>query len=391
MLYILGLLSPIPVVSNGETFQTLDLWVRDLEVQVTHTSRLKLFCPLLQAPPANWSGMDLLPKGIEVVPIHELRRSRISSAVVDCDVVQVPGGQGWHEARGARQFMRSAHRLGIKCVVGISSNRARSALLNAKSGGPLAKLKGFLKYASVQCAQRHLTRNADGTFIVGEGLRSLVSPRCKHLHVGIASWIRQSDLEVALRRADQFSDFPMRRLCIAARLERMKGVHLGIEALAKIVSRPPHSNFELMILGDGPERESLQEQVRRANLAELVRFGGTRSYPTEFFGELRRHGLVLLTNLSDEQPRLVFDAISQGCIPVCPDAPAYQSLGLPREVLYRQGDSDSLARTIEQLRDNQNLPALWSKLLLVGKRFTVEAMHAKRAAWIEADVLGRSV
>lgn len=391
MPYTLGLLSPIPVIRNGEVLQTLDLWVRDLQVQITHTSRLKLFCPLLKAPPANWSSMAVLPQGIELVPIRNLRGPEISSAIADCDVVQVPGGQGWYEARVARQFVRKAHLLGIKCIVGISSNRARSALLNANSGGTLAKLKGFLKYASIQCAQRQLTGNADGTFIVGEGLRSLVSPSCKRLHVGIASWIRQSDLEAASRKGGQSSDFPVGRLCIAARLERMKGVHVGIEALAKLISRPPHSNFKLIILGDGPERISLQEQVKLANLAEHVRFGGTRSYPTEFFEELRRHGLVLLTNLSDEQPRLIFDAISQGCIPVCPDAPAYQSLGLPREVLYRQGDSDSLARTIEQLKDNQNLSALWSKLLLVGNRFTLETMHTERASWIEADVLGRSV
>ncbi len=170
----------------------------------------------------------------------------------------------------------------------------------------------------------------------------------------------------------------------------MKGIHIGIEAMAKIVCRSPRCDFKMAILGAGPEFEPLQEQVRTANLTEHVEFKGTRSYPTEFFEELRQHGLVLLTNLNDEQPRLIFDAISQGCIPVCPDAPAYRSLGLPSDILYRQGDSCSLAATIERLKGDQNLRALWSRLLAVSEQFTLEGMHAKRAAWIEAEVLGRS-
>jgi len=389
MSYALCLLSPIPVVKNGDVFQTLDLWVRDLEAQLSHTSRLKLLCPLLQSPPNSWGALDSLPTGIEVVPLDELRGAGISAAIAACDVVQVPGAQSWRESRTARRLISAARQAGIKSIVGISSNRARTALLNGE--GALRKLKGFLRSASIQCAQRQLTRHADGTFIIGEGLRSLVSPRCKSLHVGTASWIRRSDLEAARSRSNRFVEFPVGRFCIAARFERMKGIHVGIEALAKIVCRSPRCDFKMAILGAGPEFEPLQAQVKTANLSERVQFKGTRSYPTEFFEELRLHGLVLLTNLSDEQPRLIFDAISQGCIPVCPDAPAYQSLGLPSDILYRQGDSCSLATTIERLKEDQNLQALWSKLLAVSEQFTLEGMHAKRAAWIEADVLGRSV
>jgi glycosyltransferase involved in cell wall biosynthesis len=391
MSFALCLLSPIPVVKNGIGFQTLDLWVRDLEVQLSHTSRIKLLCPLLQSPLSSLGALDFLPAGIEVVPLEELSGAGVSSAIAGCDVVQVPGVQSWGASRIGRQLIRAARQIGIKSVVGISSNRARSAQLNAPSDGAWWKLKGVLKSASIQLAQRHLTRHADGTFIVGEGLRSLVSPRCKSLHVGTASWIRRSDLEAARTRPNRFVEFPVVRLCIAARLERMKGIHIGIEAVAKIIRNSPHCDFKLTILGAGTELEPLQEQVKTANLSERVQFGGTRSYPTEFFDELRQHGLVLLTNLSDEQPRLIFDAISQGCIPVCPDAPAYRSLGLPNEILYRQGDSSSLATTIARLKDDQNLQALWSKLLAVSEQFTLEGMHAKRAAWIEADVLGRSV
>jgi glycosyltransferase involved in cell wall biosynthesis len=391
MSYVLCLLSPIPVIKCGDSVQTLDLWVRDLQVQVSHTSLIKLVCPVIKTAPQNWAAMAALPAGIEVIPMAELSGSIIASVIADCDVVQVGSGVAWHKSRLARMFVSRARQLGIKSIVGISSNRARSALLNSNAGGGLAKLKGLLKYASIQCAQRHLTGKADGTFVVGDGLRSLVSPSCKRLHVGIASWIRHSDFEAALCRASAFADFPVTRLCIAARFERMKGVHLGIEALAKIVGRFPDRDFNLVIFGKGPELESLQNQVSHANLNKRVQFGGTRSYPTEFLNELRQFGLVLLTNLSDEQPRLVFDAISQGCIPVVPDAKAYQSLHLPHEVFYHRGDSDSLARTIEGLANNKNLSALWSELFEVSKQFTMEAMHAKRAAWIETEILGRSL
>ena len=391
MTYSLALLSSIPVVRRAGHFETLDLWARDIETQATHTSRLFLICPIRTEAPANWPSVAPLPPGTEVFSSSELGSSDLCAAVAGCDVVQVPGNHGWSDAGAARWMIRVARQNGAKSIVGISSNRARAAVLNARRGSPVSSLKGLLDYASIRFSQHRLTRTADAAFIVGEGLRPLVSGKCRHLHVSIASWIRQTDLDAAASAPGVASHILANRLCVAARLERMKGTNLAIEALAALVEAEECSNLQLTILGAGPERDALEQQARSANVAQRVVFAGVKAYPDEFLSELRKHGWVILTNLSDEQPRLVFDAISQGCVPVCPRTRAYESLGLPDEVLYRQGNSVDLAQTIRRLRNEpERFLALRTKMLGIARRFTLEAMHAARASWIEKDVLARA-
>ena len=299
----------------------------------------------------------------------------------------MPGNQGWLDGRSARRVLRWARRLGIRSLVGISSDRARTVVQNARRSGAVGRLKARLKSLSIRLALRHLTAHADGTFVVGEGLRHLVSRRCRSLHVGTASWIREGDLAAAPEGG--LGPARLDQLCIASRLEPMKGVHLGVEALARLAGRrPPGGGPWLTILGAGPEREALEAQVEAAGLARRVTFAGTRAYPGPFFEALRPMGLVLLTNLGEEQPRLVFDAISQGCLPVCPDSPAYAALGLPPEVTYRRGDAGALAEAVERLQRLPDPGRLWRQLLRVARPYTLEAMHRARAQWVEAEVLG---
>lgn len=387
--YRLGILSPIPVVQVGGPFRTLDLWARDLDAQVHQVKGLRLFCPSVDAPPRGWTGLAPVPPEIELVDIRLLRGSGLSAAIAGCHVLQVPGGEAWRSARLARRLVREGHRAKIPTIVGISSNRAGAALLNARGMRPLARLSALFKGASIWAAQRQLTASADGTFVVGDGLTSLVSPRCPALHVSVASWVRDDDLDAAQRRAEcQETALPLDRLCIASRLEYMKGVHVGIDAFARIRAaeeRGEHST--LTILGAGTQRAALERQASDAGLGSDVRFGGTRSYPIEFFDELGHHGLVLLTNLSDEQPRLVFDAVTQGCLPVCPDSPAYASLGLPRALFYRQGDAASMADAVRRLQRHPDARGLLRQAVAAARGHTLDAMHRARASWIEREVL----
>jgi len=58
----------------------------------------------------------------------------------------------------------------------------------------------------------------------------------------------------------------------AARLERVKGIDLLIEAMGK--GKLPEVNCKLVIIGDGSERKNLEDLVKKLNLKERVRFLG---------------------------------------------------------------------------------------------------------------------
>ncbi len=152
MPYSLCILSPIPVVRKSSGFATLDLWARDLDAQISHLTSLKLICPVVDSQPINWSAVESLNKSITVFPAQELPVMDIRSALSECDIVQLPGGQSWHDSWGARQILRVCSNTRVKIVIGISSNRVRTAILNTSGGSWLRRILGLIKAGSIWCS-----------------------------------------------------------------------------------------------------------------------------------------------------------------------------------------------------------------------------------------------
>ena len=391
MTYRLALLSPIPVVCTDRGFSTLDLWAVDLAEQLQVTSSLVLICPMLSNLPSEWSGHSLLPEGIQIINSKELHTESQSELLKECDVVQVFGGQNWRASRLGYNLISEAKRQGVTSIVGLSSNRARTALMNTvprRFTDVPRVLRALINYCDIRLSYRRLTATADGTFIVGDGIRSLVAKKCTNLHVGTASWIHASDIaqaRIRLEKEVKSDHLAARRfkMCIASRLEPMKGVHIGINALALLKKTGRRGKLTMTIFGEGKERERLGEQVKRLGLEEQVVFGGTLAYPFPFLEQLGQHGIVVLSNLNDEQPRLIFDAISRGCIPIYPNTKAYTSIGLPSVLAYDVGNAASMAAVIEaQYQNTEHLGSLHEALLKIAERHTLESMHAQRAVWI---------
>jgi hypothetical protein len=386
------MLSSIPVAWDGSAFKTLDLWAVDLAEQVKFTRSLKLICPLLKKLPADWSGVAPIPLGIEIISIDAASPENLAVAMSDCDIVQVHGGGNWRESKIGMSLMKEARRLNIKTIVGLSSNRARTALLNSLSPFRLRDvpgvLRGLIRYVSVSLVYRKLTGDADGTFIVGEGLRTIVSARCPSLHVGTASWIQAEDIASARNSVEFLDTRRLKRLCIATRLEKMKGVHVGI-ATATRLYESGRADFSLDVFGAGLELAALKQQVEHAGLLQMVKFKGVLAYPQPFLSRIRSYGVMLLTNLNEEQPRLIFDAISQGTLPICPDTGPYVALNLPRALLYKVGDEEDLGLTLDRIWHStaDELNGYWSALFAIAERCTLNAMHSSRASWIENDIL----
>lgn len=382
MTYRLCLLSYIPVVRVEGGYATIDLWARDLESQVDAVEHLVLICPVRPSTPDRLGKPTRLDRRIEVVDIETAPKGALRQHLTEADALQVPGTATWSGSASARALMRMADSLDKPTIVGISSNRARTALMNASRAGWIERLRARIQFLSIRASQIHLASRASGVFVVGEGLRSLVERWNTSVHVGTASWIRDSD--ILAPRQDGLARTV--RLCAAARMERMKGMHLAIEALP-LLDANQEINMELLMAGVGPEDAALRELARRVGVSSQVSFIGALGYPDEFLAMLRGIDFMLLTNLNDEQPRVLFDAISQGCIPICPDSRPYRSLKLPAETLYRHGDAGSLASVLLALVERPDLAELRSKLDWIARASTIESMHRSRRQWIETRVL----
>ena len=364
--YKILILMPIPVFEENGAFYSMDLWARDINTQATLTT-VDLVCPVL-GKPTEGPVAKLDPK----IKVHSdiCTDAELARIVARVDVVQL-GTSGWLRSRLTRRLLKIAKKTKTTVITGISSDRAKSEWLNASN-----KVKGALRYLDVWTCRSWIAFRSDGVFVVGHGLSKLFSRLNSNVHTGIASWIQESD--IAPMRNEGMSQ--ILNLCMASRMEKMKGMHVGVAAVNLV--RRHQLDLRLLIIGDGPEEEKISQQIFEAGLISFTTFKSTVSYPQPFLNILRSIDIVLLTNLSTEQPRLIFDALSQGCLPLCPDIAAYRDLGLDDRLFYRQGEAVDLCRAIEDLYNPTVRKNLHVVLSNATRKFTIEAMHEERAKWV---------
>ncbi len=134
-------------------------------------------------------------------------------------------------------------------------------------------------------------------------------------------------------------------LLFVGRLVSEKGADLAIEALRRLRERGVDTT--LTICGDGPERDVLEEQVRRNGLEEVVTFKGWTE-PETLAERYRTTKLLLVPSRSEPFGIVALEAIASGCPVVAADTG-----GLPEAVgdcglLISPDDPAALAGAVER-------------------------------------------
>lgn len=141
------------------------------------------------------------------------------------------------------------------------------------------------------------------------------------------------------------------------RLVTTKGVGILFEA-ARILSEQ-NRTFELLVIGDGPERASLERMAQAAPLAGRIRFAG-RLAGAQLDAALAEASVVVVPSLGGEVFGLVVAENMLRGLPVITSA-----LGAFVEVLgecgltFRTGEASELARELARILDD---PALAARL-----------------------------
>ncbi len=91
------------------------------------------------------------------------------------------------------------------------------------------------------------------------------------------------------------------------RLVHIKGHRYFIAAAAQVAHRIPEARF--VIIGDGPEREALERQVRQDGLGERVFFLGWRRDLQRLYPDL---DVVVLSSLHEGTPVAIIEAMAAG-------------------------------------------------------------------------------
>lgn len=169
------------------------------------------------------------------------------------------------------------------------------------------------------------------------------------------------------------------RLALVGRLVSTKGIRVLIEA-SEILEKRGRS-FEVLIIGDGPERSSLENLVRERHLQSHVHFLG-RLTELQLTEVLANVALVVVPSLAGEVFGMVVAENMLRGIPVLAS-----NLGAFVEVLgesgltFKVGDSEDLACQLTKLLDNA---ALLERMSVAGRRrilesFTMDSMIENHA------------
>ncbi|MEL1263982.1 glycosyltransferase [Pseudoxanthomonas putridarboris] len=153
------------------------------------------------------------------------------------------------------------------------------------------------------------------------------------------------------------------------RLNEVKRQDLLLRAFARIV--PEYPQARLLLVGDGPEREALQDLTRSLGLADRIVFAGYQPRTEHYLAAM---DVFALSSRHEGLPLALLEAWASG-LPVVSSAVG----GIPQVVrhghnglLFDSGDEAGLAATLARLLDD---PAAAAGLATAG-RGTVEASHS---------------
>jgi glycogen synthase len=157
------------------------------------------------------------------------------------------------------------------------------------------------------------------------------------------------------------------------RLVTTKGVGVLFEAARALLAE--NRTFELLIIGDGPERAALELLSQDAPLAGHVRFAG-RLVGAELDAALARASVVVIPSLGGEVFGLVVaENMLRGLPILTSDLGAFVEVLGEGGLTFRTGDAKVLAAELAQILDD---PALAARLAGIARQRALEFCDFRR-------------
>lgn len=202
-----------------------------------------------------------------------------------------------------------------------------------------------------------------------------------------AVWISEDDIlpEAEANAIALAASGPV-KLLLAARLNPEKGVQTALDAMDMLCDSGV--DLQLDVIGRGRLEGQVQERAGRDGAN--VRYLEPVSYGSEFFELVRGYDAVLVPSLSDEQPRIVFDAFAQAVPVIASATTGHQEVVSDKETgwLFAPGDADGLAKVLMAAASGRaELQAMRPAALGVARAHTHRKMHLRRSE-ILADLFG---
>lgn len=216
----------------------------------------------------------------------------------------------------------------------------------AKAAALLSAQSGWLQRAGCVCVGTvHGTKSGhkayarlDAVVAVSAAIAAqLKHPRVEVIANGVAPRVPDPDVLADCRELR--ASWPGALVLAIGRLVPVKGYDVLLQAW------PDSADAHLLILGDGPQRETLQQMVMQRSLQNRVSFAGHSTAVTEW---LHIADAMVISSHREGFPYVLVEALQAGC-PVLSTAVSGVSEILPPEALTPPGDIEALRRLLLQM------------------------------------------
>ena len=372
----------IPIIKNsiGEIF-TDPLWAKDIKLHLEYINCFNLCCPMVHHNETGQLENITHYKINEIIPLRKdeglfsIVKNIIPnflSVIKACkksDIVH-SSGAGWAFPLSfyilfLRPFIK------FQWVIVIESS---FWLLGKNDRLSIRKIFVHIthKYLLTLCV-----KSADARIFTQSFYRALfLGNETNNTMINPASWVNQENLQsvenfnfLNNNKGNKTLEF-----IFPTRLIEEKGVNLLLNAIRLLKNMGIVGN--ITIIGDGPLKSQVIDFISKDYGGIKVVYLEPVEYGTQFFKLLQHYDIVLVPNLKEEQPRIIFDAFSQGVGVIASDTSGIMDIVEPNinAFIFKAGDADALAAAMAKAINN---PALVTKLGLAGLSYANGKTHAQ--------------
>jgi len=376
------LITGLPCFLDSEGRRWTDaLWQKDLVEHLRYIRKLTLASPLRRTPPPSgakclsidprFAGVhyvDLPPSDSELSGLINwprtfwvLWRAIGKARIVHAGVADWPIPTGWSATIAARLRRRPL-------LINIESAFWRVP----RNASVVKRVRAWFWETVNRWCVRHATLPL---FTHHEYARQMLRDPGRG-HVLQASWIDEENIldePSAARIWDEKQGNDRLLLLYAGRLIADKGVPKLLDAMKDL-----NTAVQVDFIGAGVLAEKIAEAARhgdRVRLLEPVPYG------PEFFGLLKRYNAIIVPSLSDEQPRIVYDAYSQAVPVLGTRTPGIEACVIDGETGYLApaGSVTGLRDLLQRAdADRPALRRMGLQALSRAREYTHHEMHRRR-------------
>jgi glycosyltransferase involved in cell wall biosynthesis len=338
------------------------LWAKDLRLHLDYISDFRICCPVIYSNKVQ--GLeDITDSGIK--HLFELRKDYGFGVVIRNLIPNLVGvikacrganivhsdGAGW-------PFPLSFYLLllrpffSFKWVLVIESS---FWMINKDEK---FNLRNFISHHVHKVVLSRCLRQADARIFTQSFYRKFfLNEDISHSLIAPATWIDKNNLvslDIVKQRHSERKGKEL-QLIFPARLVEDKGVFVLFDAIDYLKNMGV--KVSVTIMGSGALKKDCKTFASKEFGSVNVVYREPVEYGVEFFKTLCCYDVVLVPNLKEEQPRIVFDAFSQGLGVIASDTSGILDITIDGQnaVICKRGDPKSLADSISNLVERPEL------------------------------------